>query len=312
MKSRKVMALTGLVVVFGTVMLIIFQRPRDPVYQGKRLSAYLEAFASDGIQMNDKPPFSLVGLFQPSAERRRAWDVLPEFGTNALPTLVQWLKAKDTAPERWLVWLGRKQSFIRLRRLTAEERRVAAVTAFSRLGHRAEAAVPSLIPLLRDANFARQAIFALNWIQPDREQDILALTNAFGVGSIAEIEAMAALASFQSRAAGAIPSLMIKLEATNSATRAAAAVALARIGASAEEIVPLITRNLQAGRVGFDYPAPGGRMNLWALGEFAERARGALPIISNFVNDADSRVREEAKTAIEKIRGRSEEGNALP
>ena len=48
---------------------------------------------------------------------------------------------------------------------------------------------------------------------------------------------------------------------------------------------------------------PSDQMNLWALGEFGPPARSALPVISNFVNDPDSRIREAAKEAIKKVTG---------
>src|SRR5690242_7819825 len=46
--------------------------------RGQRLSVYLRAFAHDGVGFSSQPPFGLVGTFQPSPERTRAWEVLPE------------------------------------------------------------------------------------------------------------------------------------------------------------------------------------------------------------------------------------------
>ena len=80
-----------------------------------------------------------------------------------------------------------------------------------------------------------------------------------------------------------------------------AAVALVRIGADGEKVVPLITRYLQQPGPALRYPASDKHMYLWALGQLGPRAREAFPIISNFVNDPDRRISEAAKEALRQV-----------
>lgn len=206
---------------------------REPRWEGVRLSACLEAFAHDGTMRFTQPPFGLAITFQPSVERSRAWEALPHFGTNSIPTLIEWLQARDSPMQKKLAqvhrWLETKFSLRIPHRLTGGQKRQAAITAFSRLGRDAEPALPLIVPLLHDPRAAREAMFALAFIVPARSEDILALTNALAFPHC-EMEAMAALASFGDKSSRAAPLLRAKLESTNAAVRAAAAAALARMG----------------------------------------------------------------------------------
>ena len=116
-----------------------------------------------------------------------------------------------------------------------------------------------------------------------------------------QIQAMAALASFGSKAVEAEPLLINRLNSTNASVAAMAAVALARMGTKPGTVVRVITRNLQATKSTFGYPAPSIQLNLWALGEFGPGAEIALPVISTFVSDPGPRTREIAEGALEKI-----------
>ncbi|MBI4661564.1 MAG: hypothetical protein HY735_22305 [Verrucomicrobia bacterium] len=300
---RRITRTIAFVVLLVIVSLLVWCFiPREPTYQGKKLSEYLRAFAKDGAQVHNQPPFELVCSFQPSPERSRAWEALPKFGTNALPLMIEWLQAKDSRlKDLWIRWT-RKQSIVSFTPLRAYEKRMAALAGFIRFGRQAEAALPSIIPLLSDPSLSREAVFALTFIRPEQAQDILALTNALiDPGTWNEFEAMAALGSFGEKAAGAVPILIDKLHSTNAGARAVAAVALARIRKRPEEAVSIILRNLQSTNQSDGYPDSSIRMNLWALGEFGHYADVALPAISNFVNDADRQISDAARAAIQRI-----------
>ncbi len=220
------------IVVAGLILVTVFQMYREPTWRGVRLSTYLEAFAQDGTTQLTEPSFGLAVTFQPSAARSRAWEALPHFGTNSIPTLIEWLQARDSSFDKKLAqlrhWLEIKFSLRTAARLTDRQKRQAAITAFSRLGRDAEPALPLILPLLNDPRSAREAIFALSFIVPSRSEDILALTNALAFPHC-EVEAMAALASFGDKSSRAAAVLRRRLESTNAAVRGAAAATLARI-----------------------------------------------------------------------------------
>jgi hypothetical protein len=115
-------------IAFGVVLLTVagiiagliwFANTRDPVYQGKPLSAWLEAY-------NDNPP--------PSATRHEADEALRHLGTNALPALLRRMRAKDTAfKNRWFA-LVQKQHLIRISHTTAMELHLQSYGGFTALG----------------------------------------------------------------------------------------------------------------------------------------------------------------------------------
>src|SRR5262249_48678292 len=103
-------------------------------------------------------------------------------GTNALPMLIPMLSAKDSRPRVWMRRHTAAYSFIdhwlpswRVR--MGLRRQTIAVAAFRELGQVAVPAIPRITPLLADPECAPAAIMALLAIHPEREQDILALTN---------------------------------------------------------------------------------------------------------------------------------------
>lgn len=304
-KRRIITVAAGLVMVasFPLVLLISTHAPPDPVYQGKRLSTYLQAFANDRMLMLSQPPFPLVVFGLPSSGRDQAWKALPHFGTNAWPLLTEWLKARDSMLDHGLIWLEHRQSFIKFHWFTAGERQAAAVTAFKRLGHSAEPALPTIVSLLSDPGCARAAVYALYMIQPKRADYILALTNVIDYrGGLVEMEAMAALSSFRREANGAVPVLVDWLKVGDPGGRPVAAVALAWIGAPPEQVVPLIVRNLQITKTDLPPGYPSStELNLWALVQFGGHSQTGFLMISKLAIDLDPQVRDVANSAIKRV-----------
>ncbi|MHB8520869.1 MAG: HEAT repeat domain-containing protein [Limisphaerales bacterium] len=286
--------------------------PPDPVYHGTRLSAYLEALANDDVEMGIRAnmgmimnpcPLTLQGVYPPSSQHDAVARLIPEFGTNALPLLVDWIKARDSVFDRTVNWLGRYQSLVVFHRLTASEKQAAAVAALGYLGPSANRAVPSLVALLRNPDSERAAIFALSMIHPLWTPDLLALTNAINdPDARVEMEAMAVMASLGPDATGAVPALVARLQRGGLGGRAGAAVALAEIGAAPQQVVPLIARNLRltTSVAGPGYPSS-TELNLWALVQLGGVSEGGFLMSSNLVNDPDPRVRDTAKLARQRV-----------
>ncbi|PYT02994.1 MAG: hypothetical protein DMF60_19730 [Acidobacteria bacterium] len=238
------------------------------------------------------------------------------------------LGSHDSALKRQIQTLADKHSFIRKfvrpPSNSAFAQQVGAVSAFSVLGPRAMPAVADILLLLNDPDAAMAAMLAIMYIRPERETDILSLTNVLRIqkrplGRNPESLHQAAiliLSTFGSKAAGAVPILLDQLASTNGNVRATAAIALARIGAPAEKVVPLIVQNLAKtnrapmivqGPVQRLLPRPDPweylelKMNVWALGQYGHPAREALPALSNLLNGSEMGLRRESRSAIEKI-----------
>ncbi len=197
----------------------------------------------------------------------------------------------------------------------AWSRQILALGAFRQLGPLAGPALPRIIPLLRDPELADVAIYAILSIRPERERDVLSLTNALSLHgadvhlNFVHCAAILALSTFGHKASGAVPVLLPYLQSTNDILRGAAATTLVRIGASPQSIVPLIAMNLPQTNVPISLLPPFPQsdplgpvlMNLWALGECGKHARMALPIITNLYSYPVDNVRRAARKAAAKI-----------
>lgn len=328
--ARRVILPIGLPALLLGAALLVLRQANDPVFEGKRLSQHLQAFREHGLHHGGvhPPRIELVCSSSNAVEAIRA------VGTNALPMLVDMLGARDRLT-RWLWEHSEAHPWIRdrlnLEPARAWTRNVHALAAFTELGPKAAPAIPKIIPLLRNADSAAVAIVALLAIQPDREEDILSLTNILRIrrtsssGASPELlhaDAIMALSAFGPRAGGAKSILLDRLKNDSSSrVQAAAAIALARIGASAEEVVPYVLRRLPSA----DTPQlfhtnvimlPGGIpktftfpefdrvavMNLAALGRFGQGAQSALPLLTNLQTHPDQLVATAAREALATIK----------
>jgi hypothetical protein len=137
------------VIVTGWIVMSIASSPREPSYKGRTLSQWLEPDAAD-----------ISGYARESyktPERIQAEEAMRAIGTNAIPTMLAWLKVKDsrTPPIRIVVmnWIdkirGRPAGIYR----TADWKPFLAMHGFELLGTNAQSAVPALIQLGYDTNF---------------------------------------------------------------------------------------------------------------------------------------------------------------
>jgi hypothetical protein len=310
-------------------------RESDPVYDGQRLSEHLKAFERCGqiiASMDNltEPEISFYYPDQRAADRARL--AVDKVGVKALPMLARMLKEKNSRIGSWIQAMAEQHRWLRRlvphRRYDPGSRRMAAVVAYHFLGPKAASAIPRIIPLLRDPECAQDAAFALRPIRPEREKDLLSLTNVLNIPvppgrswglNLERSTAILILASFGTRAGGAIPTLMECLRSTNEWDQGAAAVALVKLGAPAEKVVPLILRNLPQTNpppAAFGPPRGPGPFrpsvhdslihilrDLWALGEYGGRARMALPILTNLQSYPVANIQEAARATAKRIRG---------
>jgi hypothetical protein len=109
----------------------------EPVYQGKPLGFWLEAFELENFP--GKPNFN------------EAVDAVRDAGTNAVPILLRTLRVSDSDWKQRLTRLAQRQRFIRVRYVPGERQNWAARQAFMALNRGAvQFAVPSLVEINRD------------------------------------------------------------------------------------------------------------------------------------------------------------------
>jgi hypothetical protein len=331
---------------------VLLSGPHDPVFEGIPLSRHLKAIQVGGIAMGgfevspgERPGLRLPRLLitQADLDTTRA---IRSVGTNALPLLVNLLKSKDSRLKRlsWeLSWkigerFPRLKKWFQPSRESAFGNQVCALAAFQELGPLAAPAIPYIRPLLKDPDLAQVATVALLSIRPDREDDILSLTNVLGVtvpslsgSDPATLHAMAllALSSFGTRAASARPLLMDCLNSTHAMVQSSAAVALAGIGVPADEVVPPTVSRIVEGLADLEANPPSvgpplppqiasrvgrrsmplsasepGRavlLNLCALGQFGTNAVAALPALSKLRSHPDAALRAAVDDTLARI-----------
>src|SRR5437667_12454749 len=92
--------------VTGATWLVLHRRAEEPVYGGKRLTVWMGQYLMHLLAARSSPD---------RAKRDAAENAIRQIGTNALPTLLSMVQAKDTTLKRSLIALGNKQSLIKFR-----------------------------------------------------------------------------------------------------------------------------------------------------------------------------------------------------
>ena len=183
---------------------------REPVYQGRRLSDWLEQYY-DALENPESPMTGGATVVGVTADglggeesSKQAEAALRAIGTNAIPLLLRMAKAHDSAFKRgWIVLSYRQslipQSLVPLRPRSDFVYRGMSALGFYTLGSAAKPAVPTLMRLLDNEN-----------------RDVRA-------------DAARTLGYMRSVAQDAVPRLVECLRGEDSETRMAAAGALKRI-----------------------------------------------------------------------------------
>ncbi len=220
MKRGRAIALAVLLAVIATVAAFMALRPREPVYQGKRLSEWLEEFSRRGRgQIN-----------------RQAENAIRQIGTNALPFLVADLCREDSPHKLALMEWCNKWSSLKFQFKTFADRRGPALMAFyvlgnaGKLGPAAKPYQPSIGTWLDSQ--PDTAAFALLYIGVESTPyltDALSHTNwlvrTWAAVALAKLNLEVQQRPFFSYSADDIPAFITNLKSTNAVVRAATAEA---------------------------------------------------------------------------------------
>ncbi len=241
-KKRGIILAAVLAVLGGLLWLLFFSGPPEPVYQGKRLSAWLEGYAGQIGTVRD-------------VTTEEADNAVRHIGTNAIPTLLRRLRARDSALTHLLHDLAMSQSFVRIRYFPAVNRHEQAVMAFKVLGAEARDAVPELTRIFEE-NISLDSRFstaeALGAISPDAKVALPALvkvaadTNAADeVARLVRLCVIETLGQIQAEPELVVPALTKALNDPDSRFRKEAAAPLGRFGPVAKPAVPVLFKILE-------------------------------------------------------------------
>ncbi len=252
----------GLRITFAVVFLAILGvciwsalPPREPSYKGRSLSDWLQDYyISFGVQKVESPAVD---------------EAVRHIGTNAIPTLLRMLLARDSRLKAASIWLLNQQNFVRMRITPAWEKNREANLAFEALGADAKNAVPDLVQIYGEK-----------------------ISEASRVSTVESIGAIGPSAK------SAIPSLLTGLKTTNDLVRRMTVWALGNIHSEPELVVPELVKRLHD---------PSQVIRLFAakaLADYGTNATSAVPTLIEMLNDPASRdpaIRESLTNALKQI-----------
>ncbi len=199
---------------------------------------------------------------------RDARDSIRDFGTNAVPYLIEILDARESRLKAGLRAFAQSQRLIRFRSTPLVVRQRQAALACAELGPMAAPAIPSLVHFLDNPDIAPAAIAALAMIGP---VTFPILTNASLRGiPAARIEAAGDLRYMLPREL-AVPPLLIALRDPLPGVRANAAGSLGFLGSKPDRVVPALVACLADTDLSVRTSA------VEALGWFRQSATSAIP-----------------------------------
>jgi len=252
--------LGGLVLVsIGVWVWLVIQYPGSgPVYEGRRLSVWMDQYREHWRQRRNPADFE-------KAEAAR--QAVMAIGAEAVPTLLQMVGAKDSKLTAKAKALLRKQRIIKVELDPPNHLQAKATTGFALLGQTARPAIPGLIELLSDA---------------DRE---------------VRAAAAHCLSFFGPEAREAIPHLTKLLDDTGNGYGPILLNAMHSLGSIHEDpeiVVPFLLEYVNGQRAAWGYRQPA----LAALSRYREQAAEVVPFIVPLLRDPDKQVSEAADAAL--------------
>jgi len=211
---------------------------RQPMYQGKRLSKWLEGYNSRSdpfIPLSERPQWQ-------QADR-----AVRHFGTNAIPTLLGVLRVRDALWKLTLVRLAAKQGLF-IPYTPALERNMCAAMAFASLGGTASNSVPALVQIYKEnrSKESRNAVVvAMGNIGPAAGRAVPCLLDAATNSDFSiRFNALTSLGEIHAQPELVVPVLVAALR-NRDESRVAAEDALGDFGTDAKAAVPALVELLK-------------------------------------------------------------------
>jgi HEAT repeats len=226
-RSRIVFITLGLVLIGLVAWKVV--RPQEPIYQGKPLSVWLRPYH-----------FTLV-----TPERKETDKVVRQVGTNAIPTLLNLLQAREQPPfVIKLMKLAQKTEILDIHYYAALEKHFMAARGFQELGSIAEPAVMELIKVYEknsDISSKCAACSALGGIGPPAKTVVPSLLrNITNANVDLHAYSLLSLGGIRSESELVVPALITSLKDPYPPARAASVRSLSRFGTNAKPAVPAL------------------------------------------------------------------------
>ncbi|EEF57880.1 HEAT repeat domain-containing protein [Pedosphaera parvula] len=206
-------------------------RSREPVYQGKRLSYWLEQYEK-GFKPGTPPPL--------------AEEAIRHIGTNALPVLFKMITARDSQAKKLAMHWSARQKVIKFHFETDSAMRRQALVGYSALGYTAEPQVPQLCLLLTNDSLPEVRMNAATVLGLIGGEARLAapalLVTAKDTNFEVRNNSLWALSRIYGNPDLVIPGLIEALDDPYALARQNAAIALGRYGPLATNAVPALLR----------------------------------------------------------------------
>ncbi len=219
----------------GVLAWLALRGPREPVYQGKRLSAWLHDYDTR--------------TGRPHAD---ADEAVRNIGTNALPFLLRLFRENDSSFKFRALRLLGKQHFVKISHTPARTLNEEAMYAIKALGARASNAVPGLIHIYNQnlsADAQWTVAYSLSSIGPAASNAVpILLTRACTAERLNSTNwivcesAITALGQIHGQPAMVVPAFMEVLRRRNTDAERWMAIALGEFGSDAKPAVPLLIK----------------------------------------------------------------------
>jgi len=327
-KKRLIFAATLLASVFAILTFLLL--PRDPVYQGKPLTAWLDQYNSNHLSgdtvldqqaeaalrhlgTNIIPACLKMLSSHPSSTKSNLLAHIPKSWSTLfhIPSVSDYKAKVDTRRSRGsygLIALGPDAksavpALIALLDDPDDRVRYLSVFAIRCLGPVAHEALPRVIKSLNDPEFTVQddAVAALGTIRADPEHVVPILLDFLAKNPSDQIlrqDTMVALGQFGTNADSAVPVLLVCLRDPDSNMRNTATRALGDIHSQPGLVVIALANNLAFER---EKSVNNFYNTLAALDQYGPAARSAVPILLQFAGDADPDVHRFVISLLKKI-----------
>ncbi len=267
MKLRRILLFAALfLAAIGLLVWCLLPAP-EPRYHNHPLSEWLLGYAwSSGSDMPTAPGPSKFGFAVHNpvyADWNESEAAIRAIGTNAIPTLLRMLRARDTKTKLAFINLIQKQHVITITHIPAEAQNFAAAMGFRKLGPQAAGAIPGVINIYH-RNISTWSRSASGTVLYD-------------------------LAPF------GIPQIAQGLASPDPQVRRMLIGALANIRAQPDLLVPILAKSLHDSDADVRITAAG------ALAAFGSDAKSAVPDLQQLRQDQNSEARFAAQYALDRV-----------
>ena len=237
--------------------------PQEPVYQGKKLSEWIE----EGTRTTSD-----------SEGRLKAALAIQTIGTNAIPYLLSEFAVRESKLSKWSKWASRKVGLDQQFEPGNPRRRKATLT-LQFLGTNAAPALPILVAYLGDEDRCTSAASVIGRCGDAALPYLLRIP--LSTNYVLNHSLISALGALTQQIESAIPPLIRMTQHTNSGIRMVAVARLSKAGFRMDLVIPALIRALADTNLNVQ------RVATSSLGRMGERAKDAVPDLVLMMQDTN-------------------------